>query len=112
MFEKEIGGKEINNVIQKICYVDKINLKKMKFIIEVDLFKGFFRELVNMFVEYLKELMVKDNFLCILIFFMVGGFLEFFIIQGVIKNVFLDKNVIVLVEVGLVVLKGVVLFGY
>lgn len=111
-FKEERGSKDIKEVIQKICYVDKINLKGFIFIMEVDLFKGFFRELVNMFVEYLKELMIKDNFFEILIFLMVGNFLEFFIMQDVIKNVFLDKNVIVLEDVGLVVLKGVVLFGY
>lgn len=112
MLEKETGGKEINNVIQKTCYADKINLKKMKLTIEADLFKGFFREPVNMLVEHLKELMAKDNLSCISTLLMVGGFSESPIIQGVIKNAFPDKNVIVPAEAGLAVLKGAVLFGH
>lgn len=56
--------------------------------------------------------MKRDNFIDILIFLMVGGFFESFMMLDVVMKFFLDKKVIVLEDVGLVVLKGVVLFGY
>lgn len=56
--------------------------------------------------------MKRDNFTDILIFLMVGGFFESLMMLDVVMKFFLDKKVIVLEDVGLVVLKGVVLFGY
>lgn len=44
--------------------------------------------------------------------FFVGGFLELLMVLKVIRELFLNKKVIVFVDFGLVVLKGVVLFGY
>lgn len=111
-FKEERGSKDIKEVIQKTCYADKINLKGFILTMEADLFKGFFREPVNMLVEHLKELMTKDNLSEISTLLMVGNFSESPIMQDVIKNAFPDKNVIVPEDAGLAVLKGAVLFGH
>lgn len=111
-FKEERGSKDIKEVIQKTCYADKINLKGFRLTMGADLFKGFFREPVNMLVEHLKELMAKDNLSEISTLLMVGNFSESPIMQDAIKNAFPDKNVIVPEDAGLAVLKGAVLFGH
>lgn len=65
-------------------------------------------DIVKYIIKFLEFLKVKG----IKIIFMVGGFLEFQFLEGKIRLFFLDMDVVVFKEVGLVVLKGVVFFGY
>lgn len=84
---------------------DKLN-------IDYFLFMLFFENLVNDIIFYIKDIFEVDICCDLDGVVMVGGFVESMIVNFVVKKVFLDKKFIILLEVGLVVVKGVVFYGY
>lgn len=72
------------------------------------MFKYFCESIVEYIESFFVYLFCKDVDKIL----MVGGFFECVIIQEVIKKRFLNKRVVIFLDVGLVIVKGVVLFGY
>lgn len=114
VFEKETGGKTINDVIQQTQYANKMSLRLDKLRIKADLIEDFIMELhvVDPLVKHIRHLMTKDNLSDISNLLMVGEMSESPIMQGAIMKAFPDKTVIVPKGAELALLKGAVMFGY
>lgn len=114
VFEKETGGKTINDVIQQTQYANKMSLRSYMLRIKADLIEDFIMELhvVDPLVEHIRHLMTKDNLSDISNLLMVGEMSESSIMQSAIMKAFPDKTVIVPKGAELALLKGAVMFGY
>lgn len=114
VFEKETGGKTINDVIRQTQYANKMSLRLDKLRIKADLIEDFIMELhvVDPLVKHIRHLMTKDNLSDISNLLMVGEMSESPIMQGAIMKAFPDKTVIVPDGAEFALLKGAVMFGY
>lgn len=102
-----------NDVVKNYeMYYQRISIIFDKLKIDFELVKGFFRDFLDKFIEYLQQVLMVLKVRGIKMFFLVGGFVELFIVQDILCGKFLYIKLIIFVEVGLIVLKGVVIFGY
>lgn len=102
-----------NDVVKNYeMYYQRISIIFDKLKIDFELVKGFFRDFLDKFIEYLQQVLMILKVRGIKMFFLVGGFVELFIVQDILCGKFLYIKLIIFVEVGLIVLKGVVIFGY
>lgn len=102
-FEEKFKILEWNKVL--LFSGDKLNIDNFLFVF-------FFESLMNDIIFYIEDIFNVDICCDLVGVVMVGGFLESMFVNFVIKKVFLGKKFIILMEVGLVVVKGVVFFGY
>lgn len=102
-----------NDVVKNYeMYYQRISFFNDKIKIDFELVKGFFRDFLDKFIEYLQQVLIVFKVRGIKMFFLVGGFVELFIVQDILCGKFLYIKLIILGDVGLIVLKGVVIFGY
>lgn len=102
-----------NDVVKNYeMYYQRISIIFDKLKIDFELVKGFFRDFLDKFIEYLQQVLMVLKVRGIKMFFLVGGFVELFIVQDILCGKFLYIKLIIFVDVGLIVLKGVVIFGY
>lgn len=102
-----------NDVVKNYeMYYQRISIIFDKLKIDFELVKGFFRDFLDKFIEYLQQVLMILKVRGIKMFFLVGGFVELFIVQDILCGKFLYIKLIIFVDVGLIVLKGVVIFGY
>lgn len=104
-------GFEFEEVICEIKYNGKVIVKGDKILIDLNVFREFFKKIIDSIIKYMKEIFEENFGWYIVMILLVGGFIEFFLVCEVIREVFLNMMIIILKELSMVVLKGVVLFG-
>lgn len=70
-----------NDVVKNYeMYYQRISIIFDKLKIDFELVKGFFRDLLDKFIEYLQQVLMVLKVRGIKMFFLVGGFVELFIV--------------------------------
>lgn len=76
------------------------------------LFGSFFKLLVDNVVRIIKEILDILSMFEVIIFFVVGGYVEFVLIKEILQIIFLEKKIVILIDFSFFVLKGVVIYGF
>lgn len=109
----EVFDQESNrDMLRESRYAHKFRLRHYTFVMNADLFQDFFLEPVEMLLEQLRVLMMKNNLSDISLLLVVGAFSESPLIYEAIMNAFPEKMVIVPKDNDLAMLKGAVMFGH
>lgn len=75
-------------------------------------FGSFFKLLVDNVVRIIKEILDILSMFEVIIFFVVGGYVEFVLIKEILQIIFLEKKIVILIDFSFFVLKGVVIYGF
>ncbi|XP_071146940.1 heat shock 70 kDa protein 12B-like [Mytilus edulis] len=103
---------ELEELIQKSSFKNKILIRGDKIRIDADLIKSLFAKPIEKITALVKEMNTQLKATDIPLIVMVGGFSECKLIQSALKQAFPQKRVIVPEDAGISVLKGAVLYGH
>lgn len=110
---KYYGVKSFNEVIEKNdVYKNNVFYVIGKFVWDNDFFRGFFKKIIDGIVKYMDEIFQEFWIKDIKIIVMVGGFFGCILVQDVVRKNFSNYYIIIFEGGIIVVLKGVVYFGY
>ncbi|KAL3878675.1 hypothetical protein ACJMK2_031006 [Sinanodonta woodiana] len=110
LYQQECG-ETIADAINETPFKDKIIWAAGKVRIEANVFKGLFKECTDGVTRCVRELLQEPEVKDVDTFFMVGGFSESPMMQAAIRDALPNAKIIIPADVGLVVLKGAVVFG-
>lgn len=103
---------DINTLVNKSRFRDKICLKLDEIAIHFPTFETFFQPACDEIVRHVKKLLQLSTVKDVEMILMVGGFSESDIFQDVIRRAFPNCQVLSPKDAGLAVLRGAVSFGY
>lgn len=111
-YREKNPGCNITDVALKSKYKGQLTWKGDKLRIEAKLTKTVFDGSCKQIVDHMKELFRHTAVKDVSSILLVGGFAESLMLQTVIREAFINKNVIIPKEAGLAVLKGAVICGH
>uniref|UniRef100_A0A8W8L9L1 Heat shock 70 kDa protein 12A n=1 Tax=Magallana gigas TaxID=29159 RepID=A0A8W8L9L1_MAGGI len=111
-FSEKNPGSIITDAALNSKYKIQLTWKKDKLRIEAKLARTLFDESCKHIVDHLKELFMHPSVKDVSSILLVGGFAESPMLQSVVREAFINKNVIIPKEAGLAVLKGAVICGH
>jgi len=110
IYEEQIG-QSFSNSLSSSNYADTIRIRGDKMSIDVNIFKQFFKEVLDGIIQHTKDVLFSTE-ADIQVILLVGGFSESAMVQSKFRELFRNKTIITPPESGLAVLKGAVLFGH
>nr|XP_034302783.1 heat shock 70 kDa protein 12A-like [Crassostrea gigas] len=111
-FSEKNPGSIITDAALHSKYKNQLTWEKDKLRMEAKLARTLFDETCKHIVDHLKELFMHPSVKDVSSILLVGGFAESPMLQTVIREAFINKNVIIPQEAGLAVLKGAVICGH
>uniref|UniRef100_A0A8W8L4G0 Heat shock 70 kDa protein 12A n=1 Tax=Magallana gigas TaxID=29159 RepID=A0A8W8L4G0_MAGGI len=111
-FSEKNPGSIISDAVLNSKYKNQLTWIKDKLRMKAKLARSLFGESCKHIVDHLKELFMHPSVKDVSSILLVGGFAESPMFQTVIRETFINKNVIIPKEAGLAVLKGAVICGH
>lgn len=111
-FSEKNPGSIITDAALNSKYKNQLTWKRDKLRMDAKLARTLFDESCKHIVDHLKELFMHPSVKDVSSILLVGGFAESPMLQTVIREAFINKNVIIPQEAGLAVLKGAVICGH
>lgn len=106
--KKHCGG--INAAIQKSKYSDSISVSGKKLLVNAQVFKDLFKPTIDELLKYLDQLFQNPKVSDINHIIMVGAFSKCELVQNAMKDKFPKKEIMILDEADLAVLRGAALY--